>query len=487
MRPNVLLVVLDTVRAKSCSHHGRARDTTTGISSLQSDSITFTRAIAPATWTVPSHAAMFTGKYPSELGVNPRNKVLPEGEETIASILSEQGYSTALLSSNPFLTEGTELYRGTNYRHTSGMRRTLFKDAFDPAKYVKQREHSHGLSKFTELAGELAAPPRRFIKNLLNAGYYKCRTTWKRNDTKSKYDPETDDGGKETIAKFLDWVDTAELPFYTCLNFMEPHTPFRHRTDYLPEWADITDLQELIQDRDAYFTGTAEFDQQTIELLVALYEAEIRYIDQQLKMLWSSLQERGLWEDTLIIITSDHGEYLGEHELIFHHHNRLSDPLIHVPLLVKHPRARHGGTSVSTPVDLTQIYDTIMHTTGNSAGGEAPLNPDTDPRFVKSEYICKEPTHSTAEYLDKYNEINTPSRAVFDNGVKYLLFENKNCAYIGDHPEDDGPLDDLNQIPFDEVPDEVLEFAEFGAEFGNGEALEISETVEGRLEELGYK
>lgn len=121
-----------------------------------------------------------------------------------------------------------------------------------------------------------------------------------------------------------------------------------------------------------------------------MYEAEIRYLDEQLNRLWEYLCADGLWDETLLIVTSDHGKYIGEEGLVFHHHNRLSDPLVHVPLFVKYPEDRYAGTTVSRPVDLTQIDDTIKNVVCDGvepAWGREPLHPDITPSIVKSEYV----------------------------------------------------------------------------------------------------
>lgn len=486
MKPNVLLVVLDTVRAKSCSLYNRERETTAGLENIRSESLLFEQAVAPATWTVPSHAAMFTGKYPSEVGVHSRNKILPQEEETIATHLSRQGHSTGILSSNPFLTEGSQLYRGFDFRHTSGMRRTIFEDAFDPSEYVKRREYEHGIQRIWELLGEVQAPPQKLVKNILNAVYYKYRTCWKLSDDGSKFDPEKDDGASETITHFCEWVDKVQEPFYACLNFMEAHKPYRHRREYLPEWATAEDLKELSFDRDAYFTGNEPLNERKTKLLIALYEAEIRYLDQQLETLWDYLQEKQLWDDTLLIITSDHGEYLAEEDLLFHHHNRLSDPLIQVPLMVKYPGGEHSSQSVSTPVDLTQIYDTILDAVGQPPPNSKPLHPETTPNLIKSEYVCKEPAHSTDGYLKKYQELTTPARAIYDNETKYLLFKDGD-AYKQHEFTDDKKLEDLEQVGTEDVPDSIWEFADFDEQPKRGNELDVSNPVQQRLEDLGYQ
>lgn len=207
MKPNVLLIVLDTVRAKRCGCYGCERATTPSVSTLRSEATVFERSIAPATWTVPTHAAMFTGEYASTMGIHAGNRVLPRDKETTATWLADRGYSTGVLSSNPFLTEGTGLHRGFNFRHTSGMRRAAFEDAFDLARYIKRRDHEAGLAKWVELGREVIDTPGQMVKNVSNALYYKHRTSWQSEDERTKFDSDADDGADETLSAAIEWMD----------------------------------------------------------------------------------------------------------------------------------------------------------------------------------------------------------------------------------------------------------------------------------------
>lgn len=484
MASNVLLVVLDTVRAANCSLYGYDRQTTPGLEALRSECVRFDHAIAPATWTVPSHAAMFTGRYPSDIGVHARNKVLPEGEATAATELRDSGYETAIMSSNPFLTEGTDLHRGYDHRYTAGMRRALFDDAFDPAKYIKTRENEAGIAKVRELLGELASPPQQLPKNVLNAIYYKYRTTVGGGEAGQRTDPASDDGAAETIEAFGRWIPT-DGPFHACLNFMEAHTPYRHRKRFLPEWASTSDLHDLDQGREPYFTGEETLDDRAKEILTALYDAEIRYLDEQLQSLWQYLKANDLWDDTLVIVTSDHGEYLGEDGYIFHHSNLLGESLVHVPLLVKYPENRNAGATVEETVSLSRIYDTIV-SAGTDATGVDPLAPKTESRLVRSEFVCLDPQHSTDTYVDPYRQLDVPSRAVYEDGTKYLLFDDGR-AYTFEAPNYEGSIFDREPGDVDDVPTRIREFANLDVDVAETDDIELSEAVEDRLEELGYR
>jgi arylsulfatase A-like enzyme len=482
MRSNVLLVILDTARAKSCSLYGRDRPTIPGLERIAEESAVFEHAVAPDTWTVPSHAAMFTGRYPTEIGVHARNMVLSEEEPTIAEDLAGAGYATGIFSSNPFLTQGSGLNRGFDRSHTSKLRLTLFDDAFDPARYIRTREYERGLPRVAELARELAGPPHEIAKNALNAAYYKYRTS--RSDEDPSFDPTSDDGAAESIAAFESWVDDVGEPFFGCLNFMETHTPYRHRDRFLPTWATIEDVRRLDQDRWKYLAGDLELTERRKKLFEALYEAELRSLDERLQSLWSALRERGLWEDTLIVVTSDHGELLGEHGLLFHDMNRLHEPLLHVPLLVKYPGGRHAGTSVAATTSLTRLRDIVRDETvddGASDPGDLPQD------LVKAEFVGMNQVMPDDRYASTYSDLAAQSRAVYEDGTKYVLYEDR-ATVTRDVPLTPSAGEE-NAEPVDPeaVPERVREFAALDEAVTAERQLQVDDAVGDRLAELGYR
>lgn len=482
MRPNVLLVVLDTVRAKSCSLYGRDRPTTPGLERLARESVVFEHAIAPDTWTLPSHAAMFTGRYPTDIGVHAENMVLPDDASTLAEELAGTGYETAVFSSNPFLTHGSGLNRGFDHSHTSKIDVTLFDDAFDPPQYIRTRDHEQGLEKVSELLHELAGPPRAMAKNVLNAAYYKYRTT-RSTDGDDSFDPSSDDGATESIAAFESWVDAVDEPFFGCLNFMEAHAPYRHRDRFLPAWATMDDVRRLDQDRWEYLAGDLELTDSRKELFEALYEAELRYLDERLESLWSTLRTRGLWEDTLVVVTSDHGELLGEHGLLFHDMNRLHEPLLHVPLLVKYPGGRHAGTSLEETTSLTRLPDVVRGATVD----DSPDPEDLPQDLVKTEFLGMNQTVPDDRYASTYRDLAAQSRAVYEDGTKYVLYEDR-ATVTRDLPlPPSADEEDAEPVDSEAVPAHVREFAALDEAVTAGRRLDVDTTVEDRLQELGYR
>ena len=484
MKPNVLLLVMDTARAKSCSVYDADRRTTPTLEEFSEQSVTYDHAIAPSSWTLPSHAAMFTGQYPTDAGVHSQSMILPPDSDTVASELSQEGYSTGVFSANPFLVAGSNLDHGFSHRRATNSRQVLFRDAFDPAKYIRSRDHETGAAKFQELLSEVSAPPVRFGKNVANALYYKARTTWDVGGLFSGDRP--DDGAKESIAAFKSWLErdrNATSPYFACLNFMEPHTPYRIRDTFLPEWASEEDLVDLSQDRWPYLSGELDLSDRHKELFRALYEAEIEYLDQQFAKLFEFLRSTTEWDDTLVIVTSDHGELLGECELLFHDMNRLLEPLVHVPLLIKYPGERFAGKHVDETVSLINLYDTILaETTGNS-DGRTPLHPDsTYPDKVKSEFVGMNQTAPREPHLSVYEELSERSCAVYSD-QKYILFDDGQAIVTSASDESD----DCKGPESVSVPDDILEFSNMNEGTERGDQLETDEDLEQRLEHLGYR
>lgn len=485
MTADVLLVVLDTVRAKSCSLYGYDRPTTPGLETLAEDAVRFDHAIAPATWTLPSHSAMFTGRYPVDVDVHAANMVLPEDEQTLAERLAADGYETGIFSANAFLTEGSALERGFDRAHTSALRVNLFADAFDPVRYVRTREHEHGLAKVRELLGELAAPPVTFGKNVLNALHYKYRVHSTPSEA-DRNDPDADDGAAETLTAFEEWFDATDGPAFACLNFMEAHVPYRHRRRFLPDDVSDAELAALEQDRWPYLAGERDLDARTRELLRALYEGEVRYLDDQLQSLWSHLRATGRWEDTLVVVTSDHGELLGEHDLLYHDMNRLYEPLVHVPLLVKYPGGRFGGSTVEETVSIRAIHDSVLAETG-AGSDERPLLRPEEPRpdMVKVDFVGMNQTCPDERYRSVYDDLARQSRAVYHDDRKYVLYEGPE-AYVTNDPRG-GTTEEERPIDYDEVPEAVREFAALDRTVSEGGRLEVDDAVDERLRQLGYR
>jgi arylsulfatase A-like enzyme len=294
--PDVILIVVDTLRAQNVSTLGYERDTTPNLTRFAADAITYEDAISTGTWTVPSHGSLFTGLLPSYHGAErvaaDRNLVTPINPEvaTLAEILRAHGYRTAgFIANSTYLTP------------TLGFAR--------------------GFEKYSPEEGLTAAVGNRA----------------------------------------LDWLAGSPRPTFLFLNVLDPHEPYEppppYDTSYPGKRSDLGNKMT-----DLYWKGT-ELTPDVRRHFESQYDGEISYTDEALEGLLARLRDLGRYDESLIILTSDHGELLGEHGLAGHGADPFQE-LVHVPLFVKMPRGADAGTRVARRVSTLGVFATILDAAG---------------------------------------------------------------------------------------------------------------------------
>jgi len=312
--PNVLVVVVDTLRADHLSVYGYTRPTTPNLDRIATQGVLFQNAIAPCSWTLPSHASLLTGRYPSDHGMENAQPMpwLGWGHEslrgylTLGEALQQKGYRVGAFSANQtYFTSNVGLGRGfihfeDYFQSPKDMfLRTLFGRDFDGA-YLHRTEKSAVTRtiKFLGLTG--------LLDNRKHAG--------------------------EVNREALTWIDRSQRPFFAFLNYIDVHDQAPPR-DFRAPWGLKTELDR--------------------------YDAALTYVDAEIGKLMQQLKYRGVTRDTLVIITSDHGESLGQHAMQFHG-IALYREQIHVPLLLWYPNKVPAGLIVPRPVSNAAIAATIM-------------------------------------------------------------------------------------------------------------------------------
>jgi arylsulfatase A-like enzyme len=323
--PNVLLIVWDTVRAKSLSLYGYNRRTTPHLEQWAESSVVFDHATSTSPWTLPSHGSMLTGRWSHELSTNWETPL--DGEHrTLAEALTAHGYLTAGFVANTY-------YCG----HELGLARGF-------ARYDDYVVSPQELLISSTLARTIvnSAVIRRLI------GYHD-------NIPRQNAAAITD--------RFLRWQSTtAGRPFFAFLNYFDAHEtflpppPFAGRFGAGPPSfspAVIQDVRRTLR-RDWFERPVEE-----IRGEVNMYDGAIAYLDQELNRLLAELQARGHLDNTVVILTADHGEQFGEHGL-FLHANSLYHPLLHVPLIIRFPPALPGGRRIGSRVTLRDLAATVV-------------------------------------------------------------------------------------------------------------------------------
>jgi len=351
---NVLLIVLDTVAAGHLSLHGYERATSTTLVELAERGIRFDSARAASSWTLPSHAIMFTGRWMHELSVGWLTP-LDETHATLAEFLGARGYATGGFVANiRYCASDSGLGRGfTHYRDYIFPELTAFKM---PVLVNRALLGIQPTLEFLVDRPELARL-RPYVHDF-----------WRLL---------VDDRKAAAVVnrELLDWLSQRvqpERPFFAFLNYFDAHRPYRlppgriHRFGVTP-----TDSQRgLIQnwgDLDKTRLSPSE-----IAFVAAAYDDCIADLDEQLGKLLDELQGRGVLDRTWLIIASDHGESFGEHTGVFCHGSSLYQTELHVPLLIIPPGGSATKQVVKETVSLRDLAATIVNMLGLDAGSPFP-------------------------------------------------------------------------------------------------------------------
>jgi arylsulfatase A-like enzyme len=333
--PNVLLVVLDTLRRDQVSAHGVVTGTTPRLDGLAARGVRFEDALSSSNWTVPSHASLFTGSVVLRHGVGGAQRQLrvhPGGDDTpplptLAEIMGTNGYETAAIVCNMNVTQAWGFDRG-------------FRRFFEVWR-ARQGDH--------DLLGILAT---RFGLT------------------------SQDEGAAAATRGVVAWLEShreAERPWLLFVNLLEAHWPFGtapepHRSAYLRPGEPSESVEVLAQDEFTHVwnPGVSRAD---AEQLWRLALGDIRYQDEQFGHILDALAASGLAQDTLVIVTSDHGEHFGRDGLLGHGQN-LDDELLAIPMIMAGPGVPVGVVD-DAPASLVDVLPTVL-----SLAGLPPPPPD---------------------------------------------------------------------------------------------------------------
>jgi arylsulfatase A-like enzyme len=328
--PNVLLLVLDTVRADRLSLHGADRETTPNLARLAERGVTFNEARSTAPWTYPSHASLFTGRWPRELGIadeRPLDSTFP----TLAEYLGSRGYATAGFIANTYYCNSWfGLNRGFGH----------YEDYYEANVIVSVDE-----------ALRCSALGRRIIRAVCTIDGSRPGAHFETKDAAHIND------------SFLRWLDTPRpqgAPFFAFLNYMDAHDPYsseREDGEHFGAIPESPEEEEFV--RAWHLAPKKSLDPRQVDLVRDRYDDCIRSLDEQLGHLFDDLRARGLMEKTLVVVTSDHGEGFGEHGLFLHGHSVYSQET-HVPLLLVGPGVDPKNLDVDQPVSTRDVAATVV-------------------------------------------------------------------------------------------------------------------------------
>lgn len=323
--PNVLLLILDTVRAQSLELYGAARATTPHLEGIAADGATFDYAISTAPWTLPSHASIFTGRYPHELTADWLTP-LDDSTPTLAESLARHGYATAGFAGNYMVSYEVGLARGFHH-------------------YEDYRVSFPQLALSSAILRKAIYTPR--LRRLVG-----------------RYDSANRKRAPVVNGELLRWLDhRPSRPFFAFVNYMDAHEmynpPAPFRTRFGPDTARRNELVRYGLGGVGFRSGKSKMTSPQVQAELDAYEESIAYLDNQIGALMDSLATRGLLDQTVVIVTSDHGESFGEHQR-WEHASSLYPQQLHVPLIIRAPGRVPAGESIPEFVTLRDLPATIL-------------------------------------------------------------------------------------------------------------------------------
>jgi arylsulfatase A-like enzyme len=485
-KPNIILITLDTVRADHVSCYGYERQTTPNLDAFSREAVLYKNAYAPSPWTLASHASMFTGMYPAKHGahfntdsvqiakyfesqknqlfdmsdLNTRSILkLSEENMTLAEILSERGYRTAGIIGGPFTSSIFGLAQGFDYydEHFLDVEKdisfSLIYQVVDFFFSLKDFIIQSGYSAVKRLASQL----------------------------------------NKTAFQWL--AKNHEQPFFLFINYFDAHTPYipppaycryfgKVKTDIIMKhWSPKTDLSYCTAESSIMFSiidGNHQLTPEEKELFISRYDAEIRYLDHCLGLLLKRLKDLKVYDNTLIIITSDHGEAFGEHSLVSHGRT-LYEELLRVPLIIKYPSNELQRGAVEKRVSLVDLFPTILSFL------DYPI-----PSGIDGENLGSSNHPVIAEWYHKWwdpEKYRRDLKTLYQGKLKYIWASNGlNELYdLESDPGEENNLIEKFSSKAQEMQSTLNQWlASFKPPGAEGKAVKINKSTEEKLRALGY-
>lgn len=481
-RPNVLLVVLDSVRASNCSLYGHEHETTPFLEKMAEEATVYDQARSPATWSLPSHTSIFTGLHAEEHQVRRVKDELAPGNTIFEELSEEHGYDTGVFSENTWITD-MDVGLKDAFDTVEGARNLPYPDAIDPTNYVLSEGQGQYFSYLKHCLGS-----DHPIQSMVNGVVTKL--AW--DHPKLLPDRLSASTPAEVYTDlFLDWADDRDGPWAACINYMDGHLPYEPGDEH-DRWGGsrLRDLQAEMSDQVWEFNGGKRpwWQRRALE---GLYDGTIHQIDSDIRRLVGALKERGEYEDTLIVITSDHGEGFGEMSRVrpdarvTAHGAGIHECLLHVPLLVKRP-GQSTGSRTGEVASLTKFPDAVRAVLNDR--DDAGLFVPDGPVFASSHGLEEPMEERALKHVDDLWRFNGPALAVYEDaeyGVrKYMSWRTEHGAEIRSVTAKESYI--VSDEYGNEQANEVFADVKDVGVRTDAEQTDLDESTQRRLKDLGY-
>jgi arylsulfatase A-like enzyme len=465
-RSPVVLVLIDTLRADHLGVYGYERPTSPNLDRLAGSAVVFEDAVAQAAWTKPSTASLLTGTYVHRHGVISTRDALGTRFRTLAEMLSREGYRTAGFSANPWITPEFGFDRGFGH-------------------FVSQHAMGPQLTNLYRLLARVQRAARRL-------GVRVQLTRWVFSGA-AVINPSNSERDELLAEEVSAWIDEhAGEPFFLYVHLIGPHDPYdppeEHVRPFLdPEWDGRRLLRQPPPRVQSIFERAEALPEVERAGLIAQYDGAISFADSLLGRIAQALDRHGILDETLLIVTSDHGEEFYEHGN-WRHGNQLYGEVVRVPLVVRLPGRLPAGRR-SDPAMLIDVVPSVVGLLGLVPGdaawdGRDLFAPAEDPvrpvfaehwRFEGGRYMSRMVVRDGLKLCETRDEVHGLSR--------FELYD------LGRDPREETDMLG-NGRTMDRNGASGLEtlLASFGVEGpeSSGRAVDVGRSTEERLRALGY-
>lgn len=426
-RPNVIFYVIDTLRADHLGSYGYADARTPNLADFATESVLFENAIAQSSWTKPSTASLLTGLLPWEHQANRGKDRLSDDLLTLPELLHATGYRTGGVVNNP---------------NASG----LF--GFD-----------QGFEHFV----------------YLDDWRYPARTHH---------------------AEALEWLDTlasGDAPFFLYIHVLEPHGPYDPPREYLPEGVKaVSDpYAGSIGKRQQLARAGRPPTEQEVHDLIGLYDAEISFVDAQFAEFVQSLEERGLFDDSLFVLLSDHGEEFYDHGN-WDHGRSLYSEVVGVPLVIRFPAATARSSRISVPVQQIDLMPTLMDVLALEGAGDLPGHSLLPLVFNNGEEDTRQSEFMTRKIFSHVEYVTPTTVSVVSGDWKLVVTRPRALRYAAElfdrrqDPQEARDVADEHPLVVGYLTAAIRHEMNVAAHRGEPETVELDEETRERLQALGY-
>ncbi|HTT25718.1 MAG TPA: sulfatase-like hydrolase/transferase, partial [Thermoplasmata archaeon] len=491
-RPDLLVVVLDCVRASDFAGGREAVSPMPFAESLLRESVHFPRAASVAPWTIPSHASLFTGRYPWENGVHMLKELrLEPSVPTLAGYLGRAGYASFSASANGFICPDLGL--------TNGFESSTWGDWWERYLRLPTRE----LPPRAENFGPTQRLPSGPQWNALEETAWNFHRFPVLIETLNRLVQQVryrDDPNRLAVSPWIErtvrrWIGgrPKDQPTFTFVNFLDAHEPYL--TDpmvvhHLGEWRRLTSVR---MDRTSILAGNWTPTPREFQVLHDLYRAMVHFLDRRIAELVQVYKDAGRWENTAMVLTADHGQAFGEHGHLFHG-QRLWEPLLRIPLIYRPPGGLPSGRVAKGWASLVDIAPTFMGLAGEDATGLFPSaypltdavdGPRRQPVLAMADGIHQKTMVLTIAKKDRIADWDRRFIAVYDGDQKLVYDTTLEQFRAFDLLADPGEATDIypaRTAAFEEMKHAALDATRKMTSSVSSESAEVT----GRLKSWGY-